>query len=65
MTKVSIELPDEIASGLARMAERLGTSVESLATAGIADILTRVEDQFSQVIDRVLDKNAELYKRLS
>jgi predicted transcriptional regulator len=64
MTTVSLELPDETAADLARLAERLGTTVEKLAAVGVSDLISRDDGEFSQVVQRVLSKNKELYKRL-
>lgn len=65
MTTVSLELPDETAADRARLAERLGTTVEKLAAVSISDLISRDDGEFSQVIQHVLSKNKELYKRLS
>ena len=65
MSKLTIDLPDQAIADLHRMAERLGTAVESLATASVVELVTRTEDQFAEVAKKLLAKNAELYRRLA
>ena len=64
MSKLTIELPDETVTNLNRLAERLGTAVESLATAGVIDLVNRPDEQFSDIVQKVITKNRELYRRL-
>ena len=65
MTEITISLEDEQAQALGTLASRLGLSVEELAQAGLVDLLARPDEAVSQVFDRVLSKNKELYRRLS
>jgi len=65
MNKLTLELPDEAAAQLTRLAERLGTAVESLATASVLELVSRPDEEFTQVVQRVLAKNRELYRRLA
>ena len=65
MSKLIIELPEETAAKLNRMAARLGTPVESLATAGVVELVGRPDEQFSEIVRKVLAKNRELYRRLA
>jgi len=65
MNKLMLELPDDTAAQLKRLAERLGTPVESLATASVVDLVSRRDEQFTEVVRRVLVKNRELYRRLA
>ncbi len=65
MNKLTLELPDETVGQLKRMAERLGTAVESLATASVVELVSRPDGQFAAVVQRVLAKNRELYRRLA
>jgi hypothetical protein len=59
-----IPLTDEHLAALRQQAARLGVQVEDLARAGVLDLIARSEDRFEHAVDRVLKKNAELYKRL-
>ena len=61
---LTISLTDEHLAALQQQASRLGLSVEDLARAGVLDLIQRSEDAFERAVERVLDNNAELYKRL-
>ena len=65
MTEITISLEDEQAQALRTLASRLGLSVEELARAGLVDLLARPDEAVSQVFDRILSKNKELYRRLA
>ena len=61
---VSIEISEDQAEKLSAEAERLGLTPEQLARAAVVDLLDR-QDDFRAAASYVLEKNAELYKRLS
>ena len=63
--KLSIDLNDVQAEMLRDAAARLGVPVEDLARAAVSDLLVADDDEFSQAARRVLEKNKELYERLS
>ena len=63
--KLSIDLSPAQADRLRLEAERLGLTPEDLARAAIADLLATTGDDFKAAADRVLKKNAELYRRLA
>jgi predicted transcriptional regulator len=65
MNKLTLELPDETVARLKRTAERLGTPVESLATASLAELVSRSDEQFAEAARRVLEKNRGLCRRLA
>jgi predicted transcriptional regulator len=65
MSTLTIELPDETSAQLKRLAQRLGMPVESLATAGVTELVRRPDEQFSEIVRNVLEKNRELYRRLA
>jgi hypothetical protein len=65
MTIIAIQLPDEQVKRLASLAGRLQVTVEQLAAAGVLDLLAVPDDQFNQTAKEVLEKNAELYRRLA
>ena len=63
--KLSIDL-NEVQIGLLRQtAAKLGVPVEDLARAAVSDLLVAEDDEFTEAARRVLEKNKELYKRLS
>jgi len=63
--KLSVEMTDEQQRRLAKEAKRLNVAVEDLAGAAVRDLLAEPEGEFQQAAKRVLEKNRELYRRLS
>jgi len=64
MKVLEIHLPDEIASKIENVAHDLGISVEQLLQASVEEKIQR-DALFESAAGRVLEKNAELYRRLS
>ena len=62
---LNIELDARQAQRLQDVAQRLNVPVSELAKAAINDLLAKPESDFERAASRVLDKNAELYKRLA
>ena len=62
--KMDIELPETEAEKLRAEASRLGVRPEELAIAAVVDLLNRSDD-FQEAASYVLEKNKELYQRLS
>ena len=65
MTTFTITLPDDRVKKLRELAQRFRVSPEELVRVSLEDLLTRPLDDFQQTLERVLSKNAELYKRLA
>ena len=63
--KLSIDLNDSQADLLKQTAAKLGVPVEDLARAALSDLLVADDSEFSEAASRVLEKNRELYERLS
>jgi hypothetical protein len=63
--KLSIDLNDVQIGLLRQTAAKLGVPVEDLARAAVSDLLVAEDDEFAEAARRVLEKNKELYKRLS
>lgn len=63
--KLSIDLNDSQADLLRQTAAKLGVPVEDLARAAVSDLLIADDGEFSEAAKRVLEKNKELYERLS
>lgn len=63
--RIPIELPDAQAEKLRGEAQRLGVRPEDLATAAVVDLLNREASDFDSAAKHVLQKNRELYRRLS
>ncbi len=62
--RVAIDLTDEQVARLREQAKALGVAAEELARAAVVDLVTKPADDFEAVAQRVLAKNAELYRRL-
>ncbi|HXI25798.1 MAG TPA: hypothetical protein VNG71_18215 [Pyrinomonadaceae bacterium] len=65
MTSITIPIPEEHLLRLQELAARLKTTPEELASVGVEEILSRSDEDFERVVDYVLNKNAELYRRLA
>lgn len=62
---LNLELDEQQVQRLQEAARRLNVSVNDLAKAAINDLLAKSDDDFDRAATRVLNKNAELYKRLA
>ena len=62
---LNVELDEQQAQRLHEAAHRLNVSVNDLAKAAINDLLAKPDSDFERAATRVLEKNAELYKRLA
>lgn len=62
---MSIELDDDQSKRLEEHARELGVDARALAKAVLDDLLLRRDADFERIVNRVLDKNRELYRRLS
>lgn len=65
MTAITIELPNERLKKLQEMAQKYRVTTEELVRASVEDMLTQPEEQFRKAAQYVLEKNAELYRRLA
>ncbi|MBA3711030.1 MAG: DNA-binding protein [Pyrinomonadaceae bacterium] len=65
MSMIIIDLPEERLTKLREIAAGLNISLEDLARVSIEELLAQPEKQFEQAVRYVLEKNAELYRRLS
>jgi hypothetical protein len=50
---------------LAELAGRLRIAPAELARAAVTDLLSRQDDAFEEIAERIVQKNAELYRRLA
>lgn len=62
---LTLDLDEKQIAQLQEAARKLNISVNDLAKAAINDLLAKPEMDFERAVDRVLKKNAELYKRLA
>ena len=65
MTSLTISLPDEIIAQLNELAQKHNISTEELIRASVQELVSTPEEQFESSLDYLLEKNAELYKRLA
>jgi len=65
MTTFTITLPDDRVKKLQEIAERFRVAPEELVRASLEELLARPLDDFQDALERVLAKNADLYKRLA
>ncbi len=65
MDAITISLSNDDLAKLREIADRHGITPEELARVGIEELLTRPEEEFQRAVDFVLEKNAELYRRLA
>jgi hypothetical protein len=63
--KIAVELNEAESQHLADIAASLGIPVEELASVAVSDFIDASAADFGKAADRVLDKNKELYRRLS
>ncbi len=65
MSRITIPIPDERLTELKRKADELKVSPEELVRASLEELLTRPDEAFERAAEYVLNKNQELYRRLS
>ncbi len=65
MNTVTISLTDAQWKKLQDKAQRMGIAPEMLLVATLEDLLVRPEEDFRRMVEYVVQKNAELYRRLS
>lgn len=65
MTSITIDLPDSQFQKLQDLARVHGIPPEALLSASIEDWLSSPKSDFTQAAEYVLNKNAELYRRLA
>ncbi len=63
--KLSLDLTDTQNEKLDLAAKRLGIRPEELAKAALNDLLDQPQEDFEAATQHVLNKNKELYRRLS
>ncbi len=65
MKTLTIQLSDETADRLERLADQFGMSLEEVAQVSIDDQIKRLGREYEDAAEQVLSKNAELYRCLS
>ena len=62
---IALQLDDEQSQRLEELARQLKVDPRDLAKAAVNDLLARPADDFDRAARMVLEKNRELYRRLS
>ena len=65
MAELTITIEDHDLAALQRHAQRHGVTVEQLIRACVTQLVDVSDDEFVELIKEILDKNAELYRRLA
>ncbi len=65
MTTINIPISDERLAQLRSLAEKSGLTAEQFLSLGVEQLLERPNQCFRDVAAQVLQKNAELYRRLA
>lgn len=65
MAMLKISLSDGEMRRLEELSKREGLTVEQMVRLGINDFIGQPDDSFRAAARRVMEKNAELYRRLS
>lgn len=65
MATLTISLSDEEMKRLEALGKREGLTVEQMVRLGINDFIGQPDESFRSAARRVMEKNAELYRRLS
>jgi antitoxin FitA len=65
MTFITVPISDDNLARLREIADRTGVTPEELARTGLEDWLRQPRPDFSDAARYVLQKNAELYRRLA
>ncbi len=65
MESLTINLPDQLAAKVKEAATRVGVSPEEFIKSGVEEKLSLLETDFQNAVAHILEKNAELYRRLA
>jgi len=65
MTTITVSLSEAHLQQLQEKAARLRLTPEELVRVSIEEALARPDEQFGKALERVLNKNSELYRRLA
>lgn len=65
MTTMTISISDDRAFRLQELSAEFGVPIEDLVRISLEELLLHPKQTFQQTVDYVLEKNAELYRRLA
>ena len=64
MVAITINISEHQLQKLQELAQKLGISTEELLSASVEDLLNHPKSDFTEAANYVMQKNAELYRRL-
>jgi len=65
MPDLTVTLSSEEVQCLEELSKREGLTVAQIVQLGIKDLISQPEERFQAVARRIMEKNAELYRRLA
>ncbi len=65
MAEVTITLSAEELQRLKELGEREGLTVDQVVKLGIQELINQPDESFRRAAQHILEKNAELYRRLA
>ncbi len=65
MEQITLTLPEETAEQLRDASEKIGVKPEEFLLTSLQEKLANLDSDFTDAMQYVLKKNAELYKRLA
>ena len=65
MTTITVSISDDRMQKLRERASHYHVEPEELVRVSLEDLLARSEEDFRQAVEYVLNKNADLYRRLA
>jgi hypothetical protein len=65
MIRITVEIDDNKAAILKEKARKFGLLPDQFVTASIEDLISQPDPEFESAMNRVLNKNRELYERLA
>ena len=65
MATININIDDNKAKLLEQKAEEFGLSLNDLITATFNDLISKPDENFSDAVDYIINKNKKLYKNLA
>lgn len=65
MMTLKLELAEATAARLEQAAQKLGVTPEEFLQMSVEEMLVRLEKDFLEAANYVLEKNGDLYKRLA
>ena len=65
MVSITITLSDNQSERLDELADSFRVPAEELVRVSVEELLAGPESEFRRAVERVIEKNAELYRRLA